>query len=405
MASIDLAANFKIADLASLPWAKIVPAVAATYLATVQMMRFRAIRAIEKEFADYIDDPYKLNYKQAQKIMRVAHFQDHPFIFAFATQWALIKSYGIAAGTPILVKTRQLSDPTKVGKRAEDTGVFLVEFLDGDIDSERARLTMGRLNWLHSQYPIKKTDYIHTMSLFVLEPQRWTDKYGWRKLMRLEKVARFLYWREIVSRMDVENIPETLEGLEQWRVDYEAKEMYYIPENHIVAESTLDLFLRKVPQSMHGVGCAIFTSFIEEKHVREALGYPDPPRWATALTSNTLKMRGFLLRHFFLPRSRPGKVLLKQGANGRYFRNPKFLAFEPWYVADTWLNRWKLWRKLGGDYLPSEKFQSEGYTQEELGPHGYRNLGHKEVRQAAEAMEEYIKNGGAAQECPFKFSA
>ncbi|KAH9990066.1 hypothetical protein F4779DRAFT_258801 [Xylariaceae sp. FL0662B] len=396
--------NAELLSLESLPWRIIVPSLIVSYLTLVQFLRFRALRQMERKYAAYIDNPYALDYKQAREIMQLALLYDAPFLFYFGTQWALVKSYGMATGTPLLVRTRQLCDAGRVGRRAEDTAVFLCEFLAGDIDGARGRTALAKLNWLHGRYAIRHGDYVHTLALFVLEPMRWVDRYNWRPLTRLEKVAYLIYWTEIGHRMGFGDIPRTLEDLDRWRRQYEAEHMYFIPENRMVTDATVGLFLRTVPPFLRGLVRTLFVSFIEEKQVRDALGYPDPPAWATALTAGFFRARGFLLRHFFLPRVRNLDVLAKPGKNGRLYRDPEFVGFEPWYVPDTWYNRVALWLKSGGTMKPGKAFQSRGFLPEELGPSGFEKISKEPVLDQAEAMKEYIQNGGSATTgCPFRF--
>ncbi|KAI6082259.1 hypothetical protein F4821DRAFT_218786 [Hypoxylon rubiginosum] len=393
---------------ASSPWRIIVPTVIVCYLTLVQVLRFRALRALERKYAAYISDPYALNYKQAAEIMRLHQLRDTPFLFYFGTQWALVKSYGMATGTPLLVRTRQLCDPSRVGRRAEDTAVLLLELLVGDIDSERGRRAAARLNWLHARYAarIVPGDYVHTMALFVLEPSRWIDRYDWRPLVPLEKVAYFVYWKELARRMGFAHlVPDTLEALEKWKQEYEAEHMYFIPENRMVTESTVGLFMRGVPRFLHGFVRALFVSFIDEKPVREALGFPEPPRWAALLTPTVLRLRGFVIRHFFLPRLTPLDPMARPGKDGRLYREARFVGFEPWYVANTWYNRLMVWVTSGGKVSLSEKFQTKGYVPEELGPAEFEKLGRDEVYRDAEEMKTYTGQGdgqiGAG--CPLAF--
>ncbi|KAF2115767.1 hypothetical protein BDV96DRAFT_574445 [Lophiotrema nucula] len=381
-------------------WPIVILTVTVAYLTLVQLLRCRAIRQMERKYATYMDNPYRLNYKQAREIMQLSLLHDFPFLFGFGTQWALIKSYGIATGTPLLVKTRQLANPATAGKRAEDTGVLIGEFLVGDIDNERGRLAMSKLNWMHRRYKILEGDYVHTLALFVLEPQLWIEKYEWRPMTYLEKAAQLVYWREIGARMGFGGIPETLEELAEWKTKYEKKHLYYIEANRIVTEATLQIFLRQTPKYLHGFVRNLFISFIEEKNVRDALGFPDPPAWATFLTTNFFRIRGFLIRHFFLPRLHSLDPLPKQGADSRYHRDPHFILFEPWYVADTWYNRLVLWTKSA---KPGPEFKSSGYLPEELGPAGTERA-KDSVHKQAEAMKEYVQRGGAVEVgCPFKF--
>jgi hypothetical protein len=385
-------------------WRIAIPSLVVGYLTLVQLLRFRALRKMRRKYAAYAANPYSLNYKQAQEIMRLPLLYDHPFLFAFGTQWALVKSYGIASGTPLLVKTRQLADPRKVGKRAEDTGVFISELLCGDMDSQRGRLVFSKLNWLHNCYDIAEGDFVHTLALFVLEPQRWIDRFGWRPLTKLERVAHLVYWREIGHRMGFGGIPATLEDLEAWKAEYEKTNLYYIPENRIVTDATVDLFLRSTPKFMHGFMRAVFVAFIDEKKVRDALGYGDPSTWAVVFTTVFFKLRGFVLRHFFLPRASMLDPLAKAGPDGRLYRSADFVGFEPWYVPDTWYNRLMVWISSGGKLEPSDKFRSNGFLPEELGPIGTEKVSREAVYNQAKAMEDYVKKGGSVgMGCPFSF--
>jgi hypothetical protein len=391
-------------QLSQLPWHIILPSAVVSYLTLVQVLRFRAFRQMHRKYAAYIDNPYSLNYKQAQEISQLALLYDTPFLFGFGTQWALMKSYGIATGTPLLVKTRQLADNTKVGRRAEDTAIMLGEFLAGDLDSERGRLVMSKLNWLHRRFPILEGDYVHTLSLFVLEPQDWIDKYEWRSLTYLEKVAYFIYWREIGHRMGFGGIPETLEDLREWKIEYEKTHLYYIKENWIVADATLNLFLRNVPKALQGFIRSLFLSFIVEKNVRDALGYEEAPAWATFTTHTFFRLRGFVIRHLFLPRMKKLNPLAKEGPDGRLYRDADYMGFEPWYVSDTWYNRFLVWVRSNGTMKPGKHFRSGGYLPEELGPAGLEKVSREPVRKQAMAMEEYVNKGGSAGTgCPFNF--
>ncbi|KAL7621871.1 hypothetical protein AAE478_007371 [Parahypoxylon ruwenzoriense] len=389
------------------PWRIIVPTVVVSYLTLVQLLRFRALRRLEKKYAAYKADPYKLSYKQAADVMRVGLLYDTPWLFYFGTQWALVKSYGMATGTPLLARTRQLCDPARVGRRAEDTAILLIEMLVGDIDSERGRCALARLNWMHARYAnrIHMGDYVHTLALFVLEPARWIDRYDWRGLTHLEKVAYLVYWRELARRMGFGDlVPETLEKLEEWKLAYEDQHMYYIPENRAVADATVNLFLRGVPRRLHGVMRALFVSFLDERKVREALGFADPPLWATVVTKGFFRVRGFVLRHFFLPRAAPMDPLSRAGRDGRLYRSARFVGFEPWYVADTWWNRLVLWFSSGGKMTPGGTYGGRGgYLPEELGPVEFEKLGREEVLKQAEAMKEFVGSDGDGVGCPLAF--
>jgi hypothetical protein len=77
-----------------------------SYVTLVWFFRFRAIRKLQHTYAAYAKDPYSMDYTTAHKIMRVSMLYEFPWMYFFGTSWALVKTYGIASGTPLLVQTR-----------------------------------------------------------------------------------------------------------------------------------------------------------------------------------------------------------------------------------------------------------------------------------------------------------
>jgi hypothetical protein len=139
-----------------------------TYLGLVQVLRFRNLRKLNKKYAAYLKDPYKLDYKVAHGIMNQVMLREAPWMYGFSTQMALIKTYAVAPGTGLLVATRQLTQESTVGKRAEDTGVILSEFIVGELDSERGMKALAKMNWLHRRYgnKIRQPEMLHTLAMF-----------------------------------------------------------------------------------------------------------------------------------------------------------------------------------------------------------------------------------------------
>lgn len=373
------------------------------YLAVVRLLRYRNLHYIQRHYGQFIASPETLDYKSAHEIMKLGLLYEFPFMWGFGTQWALVKSYGIANGTKLLVQTRQLTDEKTVGKRAEDTGVFLGEILVSGVDSDRGMRALAKMNWLHRRYGSKITngDLIHTLALFVLESQRWIENYEWRKMTELEKVAAFVYWKEIGNRMGIKDIPQTLEDLKSWTVAYEAEHMYYTDDNKACVEATVNLFLRNTPRQLHAAVKTATAAFLEP-YARKSLGVEDPPVWVERLVDTGFKFRAFLIRWVFLPRFQsPFQTTL--GPDGRL--NRKRYLFEPWYVAETWWSRLSSKLGLSSKPLPGPEYKSNGYLPEELGPLKYEEVAKKLVALEVEQLTAYsLKGGAAGAGCPFAFS-
>jgi hypothetical protein len=396
--ALELMGTMKILQLPT--WALLGIGVA-LYLVLVQTLRFRNLRNLNKTYAAYLHDPYSLDYKTAHQIIKRVILYETPFMYAFGTQWALLKTYTVATGTKLLVQTGQLTSDSTVGKRAEDTGVILVEFLVGSMDSDRGSRALAKMNWMHRRYgsKIKQPELLHTLAMFVLEPIRWLNEREWRPLTEIEKVAIFIYWKEIGNRMGIKDIPDTLEELEIWTAEYTKKNVYFTKYNKMCAESTMRLFLRNVPLFMRGFAQHAAVSLFEEQS-RLALGYEKPPRWIAKLVATTFQIRRFIIRHFFLPRFRELDPLAKPDSTGRLYRDA--WAFEPWYVKATvksWLQGW-FW--TSGKALPGPKYKSNGFLVEELGPIEFEQSSKEPVVKEAEEMQAYASKGGAiALGCPF----
>ena len=393
--------SLDVKDILSLPTWTLVAMVVVLYLSLVQVLRFRSLRILTKRYAAYLHDPYSLDYKTAHQIMKRVMLYETPWMYGFGTQWALLKTYSVATGTGLLVQTRQLTSESTVGKRAEDTGVILAEFLVGSIDSDRGSKALAKMNWLHRRYgsKIKQPELLHTLAMFVLEPIRWLNDLEWRPLTELEKVAIYTYWKEIGTRMGIKDIPDTLEELEIWTAEYSKKNVYFTKNNRMCAESTMALFLRNVPGFMRGFAQHAAVSLFEDQ-TRVALGYEKPPGWIAGLVAIVFHTRKFVIRHFFLPRFHELDPLAKPDSTGRLHRGT--WAFEPWYVKATvksWLQAW-LW--TSGKVTPGLKYKSSGYLVEELGPVEFEEPSREPVAKEAEEMQAYASKGGAlALGCPF----
>jgi hypothetical protein len=122
---------------------------------------------------------------------------EFPTVFSVSVFFALFKTYGIPSISKLLVATGQLLDPETASKRAADTGVVITEVVLNKPDSERAISGIAFMNYLHGRYikagKISNDDMLYTLSLFVLEPIRWTAKYEWRGVTDFERCAMGVY--------------------------------------------------------------------------------------------------------------------------------------------------------------------------------------------------------------------
>jgi hypothetical protein len=390
--------------LQSLPPIRMASIAILGYLALVRVLRFRALRKLEREYACFLKDPYAMDYKAAHQIMHLCMLYDCPFIYVFSGQFALLKTFAIASGTGLLVNTRQLGTSQHVGRRINDTGLITAEFLVGSMDSERGSKALAKMNWLHRQYGEKITqpEMLHTLAVSVLEAIRWINTYEWRELTYLEQVALFVYWKEIGYRMGIKEIPPTLEKLVEWSEEYEKTAMVYSDNNRICADAAVGFFLMSVSPPIRGFFRKVIMALLEEQ-TRDALGYSAPSTAISNLVHCFFRLRAFMVRHLFLPRLQPVDPLAKPDKKtGRL--HPVQQGSEPWYVRNTAWNRFSALCSGGARLRPGPEFKSEGYLPEELGPAKFEKISRDAVLKEAEALRSYAADGGAAiLGCPFRF--
>ncbi|OQE34803.1 hypothetical protein PENCOP_c015G06460 [Penicillium coprophilum] len=126
-----------------------------------------------------------------------------PTIFSISISFALLKTYGIPSISKLLVATGELSNPEFSFKSAADTGVLVTGIVLNKARSDWNMDAITRMDWLHDRYrtpgEIKDEDKLYTLSLFVLEPVRWTERFEW-----LERCALAIYWKNLGEVMDIQ---------------------------------------------------------------------------------------------------------------------------------------------------------------------------------------------------------
>lgn len=124
--------------------------------------------------------------------------------------------------------------------------------------------------------------------------------------------------------MNITGIPNELEELRRWSVEYE-RNMQPSAICAATATPTIDLLLYHVPLFLRGIGTKAVISFLDDP-LREAIlcvilllvasfhsfsycSAPRPPAYLPTLLNAALLTRAFIIKHFFLPRTRATSVL------------------------------------------------------------------------------------------------
>lgn len=145
--------------------------------------------------------------------------------------------------------------------RYEDTSVLIGEFVTTPPGSERSNAAIARMNWLHKRYPdqISNADLLYTLSVFIVEPERFLRLYEWRALNEMEACAYGTFWKSIGDAMGIKyegylSKTEWKDGLEfahdiaQWAKSYEVVAFKPSPIANKPAMALIPMLTYWIPQ-------------------------------------------------------------------------------------------------------------------------------------------------------------
>ncbi|AUX24674.1 hypothetical protein SOCEGT47_052130 [Sorangium cellulosum] len=244
-----------------------------------------------------------------QEITFLSTCHDFPWDTRRALELALLRVFGVASTSALLVQTGELLVRTQ--KRYDDTVLLLAEMLENGYDSERGRAALRRMNRQHHRHVIPNDEYLYTLSTFIFEPIRWNERFGWRRLIEKEKLASYHYWKQVGALMNIKDIPQSYEAFERFNLDYEAEHLWFSEDNRRLAVATRDMMLGWVlPRALWPLGAAVMHALLDDR-LLAAVGLPRPPRAMRRLVEAALRARGSLLRAM-PPRRSPHLITKKR---------------------------------------------------------------------------------------------
>lgn len=232
---------------------------------------------------------------------------DFPWDIERSLEFALFRTYALPSVSGLLVKTGEFQSRTR--KRYDDTELILSEILENGPDHPRGQAALARMNAMHGRYRIANADFLYVLSTFVFEPQRWIDRFGWRKLTKAERLAMFYYYRDLGGRMGITELPETPDEFERFNRDYEAAHFRAEASNGAIGGVTLDLLLGfYMPRIMFPIGRP-FARALMDAPLLAAMGFPAAPRLLQRIVPAALGLRAKILR--MMPRRKAPHLITR----------------------------------------------------------------------------------------------
>ncbi len=237
--------------------------------------------------------------KDNERIAFLSSAFDFPFDTQRAYELALVRTFCVPRGSRLLVATKEFTERTQ--KRYDDTVILISTIGLHGYSSALGTRAIRQMNQIHGRYRIPNDEFLYVLSTFIYEPIRWNARFGWRPLHENERLAGFYFWREVGRRMGLHDLPESYEGFEAYNVRYERERFAYDPNNQLLADATLDLFLSWVlpetlPKTLRrplaDIGRDAASSLMNPP-MRDALGLSAPRPWVEKVVFKLLRYRAY----------------------------------------------------------------------------------------------------------------
>jgi hypothetical protein len=243
-----------------------------------------------------------------QRIAFLTSLHEFPWDTTRSLELALFRAFAVAKGTGLLAGSGEFTGRTQ--KRYDDTVLLLAEILEHGYDSPRGKAALRRINQMHGRYSIPNDEFLYVLSTFVFEPIRWNERFGWRPLLRQEKLASFYFWREIARRMAIRDVPDDYETFERYYDEFAREHYRFAPENLALARATRDLFLGwYLPRVLWPLARPLIHGMMDDQ-LLDAVGLPRPHPAIRRLTQGAVRLRSRIVRR--LPPRRTPRLITQQ---------------------------------------------------------------------------------------------
>ncbi|KAI1263919.1 hypothetical protein F5Y18DRAFT_91225 [Xylariaceae sp. FL1019] len=240
-----------------------------------------------------------------------------PRVFPFATSYALVKSYevpSIAGPNAGAARRAMKSMPAPFEKSQPNTGNTF-EDLMGPLGSSASIAALDKINRIHSLYrptgKMSDDDLLFVLSLLILEPMRWIERYEYRCLTPKERCALATFWKSIGEKLYIpfeallshEEFIDALQWLgelEQWSLSYEEKNTSTVKsqDTAFLADRKIDGWLQSVPAFMKPTARDMLAVLIDPR-TRIAMGVDEPSTFSKMAVSIIVPIRN-LIQHCFV---------------------------------------------------------------------------------------------------------
>jgi hypothetical protein len=231
--------------------------------------------------------------RDCRRIVLIDSFHEFPFDTTRALELAFFKTFASPTIAALLDSTGEFR--LRGQKRYDDTDLLISTFSEDGWTGERGKRALRRMNQIHGRFDIANEDFLYVLSAMVLEPLRWNERFGWRRMIEAERLATFYFWCEIGRHMAINEIPASLAKLEAFNVEYERTRFAATQAGARLAQAQQNVFLAWFPVVPNRVGARAISALLDE-HVVEALGLVRATSVERKAAAGAVRLRSRLVR-------------------------------------------------------------------------------------------------------------
>ncbi|KAF9920902.1 hypothetical protein FBU30_009137 [Linnemannia zychae] len=136
---------------------------------------------------------------------------DYPFEMFLALNFCFYRTFCSPTIAGVYRNTGAIANTPD--KRACDTDLLMHIWMDYGLDSEKGTASYKHLNKIHGLHASKtrNVDFVFVLCCLVVDAIQFNNDYGWKKIHEKEKQALWEFYHRVGERMELKDIPNTLE--------------------------------------------------------------------------------------------------------------------------------------------------------------------------------------------------
>ncbi len=237
------------------------------------------------------------------EIHRLTAGYEFPFDYQRSLEFALFRTYCVPSVSAVLAQSGEFEQRPQ--KRYDDTAILMAEMVEHGVDSERGHESIRNINRMHGMYEITNDDMLYVLSTFIYDPIDWIDRYGWRRMDPVERLAAYHFYVEIGRRMAIRDIPGDYQAFARFKLEYERDHFRYAPTNNAIGRYTRDLYASWFPAPLRPLVHRGVYAMLDQQ-MSDAFGFPTGSPALRAVLEGSLRVRSAAVR--YLPRRRRSRT-------------------------------------------------------------------------------------------------